>query len=167
MTEFIGQWMCNIAGTALICSAAMTLTPKGKVKSVLHLLCGLLLICAMLTPIIKGDGPELSVSLAKYRGEAHEITEGAMKNSNELSRTIIEGELKAYILDKARTMDSEPEEFSLEMRWSSEGFWYPFSASIYDASISPLGKSRLSNLIEAELGIPAERQYWNDNGSEG
>lgn len=163
MTEFVGDWMRSIAGAALICSAAMALTPKTKVKSALSLICGLLLICAMLSPLVRGSAPELSMSISQYRAEAAELTASAQKNSNELSRTIIEDELVAYILDKAREMGEEPKSIALQMRWSSEGFWYPESASIDGAGLSITARNRLENLIEAELGIPSEEQYWSEN----
>lgn len=165
MTEFIGDWMRSIASTALICSAALTLTPKGKVKSALQLICGLLLICAVISPIAKGDTPELSMSISEYRRQADELTAGAQKNSNELSRTIIEDELEAYILDKAKELGEGLQSVELEMRWSSEGYWYPESVTVRATGMGITERSRLENLIEVELGIPAQRQYWSDNES--
>lgn len=155
--------MRSIAGAALICSAAMALTPKTKVKSALRLICGLLLICAMLSPLVRNGAPELSMNISQYRAQAAALSAGAQENSNELSRTIIEDELEAYILDKAREMGETPGEIKLELRWSSEGFWYPQSAEINGAGLSVTGRNRLENLIEAELGISPERQYWSEN----
>ena len=161
MSEYFGGWMQSIAGSALICSAAITLTPNGKVKSVLKLVCGLLLITAMLTPIINSRAPAMSMSISQYRSRAQELTGQAQKNSNELSRTIIEDELEAYILDKARDSGEAPESVKPEMCWSSEGHWYPQSVTIVGEGMSAAAKKSLENLIEAELGVPAERQYWS------
>ena len=103
------------------------------------------------------------MNISEYRREAEELTQGAEKNSNQLSRTIIENELEAYILDKAKEMGEIPTSLALEMKWSSEGYWYPETASINAAGMSVTAKNRLKNLIEAELGIPAEKQYWSEN----
>ena len=67
-------------------------------------------------------------------------------------------------MDKARETGEELGSVQLQMRWSSEGCWYPESVTL-TGEMSMAGRSSLENAIEAELGIPAERQYWSENGS--
>jgi hypothetical protein len=160
MTEFAGSWVRAIAGAALICAVAFALTPKGKVKSVLKLVCGIVLICAIVNPVIKKNLPDMSMDMSKYRDEADEITNNAKDTKNSLSRTIIEDKLKAYILDKAKSYNAQLDSVSVSVKWGDEECWYPYEVSL-TANIGEKEKGLISNAIEAELGIPKERQYWS------
>ncbi|NCB74129.1 MAG: hypothetical protein EOM51_05220 [Clostridia bacterium] len=160
MTDFAGQWIRAIAGAALICAAATSLTPKGKVKNVLKFICGIVLICAMVNPIIKQEFPSISLEMSKYRSDADDIIASAEEKENKLSRTIIENELEAYILDKAQSLNIKLESVEVSVKWGDEGCWYPYELSL-TANISQRERMLISNFIEAELGVPNERQYWS------
>ncbi|MEA4895330.1 MAG: stage III sporulation protein AF [Oscillospiraceae bacterium] len=160
MTQFVGEWVRAIAGTALICAAATALTPKGKVKNVLKMLCGIVLIIAMISPILKQDFPSLSMDMSEYRKRADEIIGKSKEKENSLSRTIIEDELETYILDKAKSLNVELKSVEVSVKWGDEGSWYPYEAHL-KADIPDREKNLISNSIEAELGVPDERQYWS------
>ena len=162
MTEFAGSWVRAIAGAALICAVAFALTPKGKVKSILKLICGIVLICAIVNPVINKNLPDMSMDMSKYREQADEITNNAKDTKNSLSRTIIEDKLKAYILDKAKSYNAQLDSVSVSVKWGDDECWYPYEVSL-TASIGEKEKQLISNAIEADLGIPKERQYWSDN----
>ena len=78
------------------------------------------------------------------------------------SRTIIESDCCAYILDKAAALGASVRDASVSLKWSSEGFWYPAECGI-DGQYS----EELSRAIESELGIGREGQKWSGNGNEG
>ncbi len=162
MMEFAGDWVKAIAGAALICAAATALTPKGKVKNVLKFVCGIVLITAMINPIIKQDFPSMSLDMSKYRKDADEIIGSAEEKENNLSRSIIENELQAYILDKAVSLNTELSSVQVSAKWGDDGCWYPYEVYI-TANIPKREQSLISNSIEAELGVPNERQYWSSN----
>lgn len=162
MTGVLESWVRAIAGTALICAIAFALTPKGKVKSVLKLICGILIICAIVNPVMKKNLPNMSMDMSKYREKADEITNNASETKNSLSRTIIEDKLKAYILDKAKSYNAKLDSVSVSVKWGDEECWYPYEVSI-SANIGQKEKGLISNAIEADLGIPKVRQYWSEN----
>ena len=160
MTGFAGEWVRAIAGTALICAAAMALTPKGKVKNVLKLLCGIVLIIAMINPFLGKDLPSMSMDISEYRKEAEDIIGKTEEKKNSLSRTIIEDQLETYILDKAKSLDVELNSVEVLAKWGDEGCWYPYEVRI-KADIPLREQGLISNSIESELGVPKERQYWS------
>lgn len=162
MIDFAGSWVRAIAGAALICAAAGALTPKGRVKEVLKLVCGLVLIIAMLQPLIGADLSGLSLDISEYRRQAEEITGSAEITENGLSRAIIQDELNAYILDKAAGLQIPLQTVSVIMKWGEGDCWYPHEVNLTGA-VSPWEKERLTAEIEAELGIPRERQYWSEH----
>ncbi len=160
MTEFAGEWVRGIAGAALICAAATALTPKGKVKNVLKMLCGIVLIIAMLNPILKQDFLNVSMDISQYRNQADEIIGKSKEKENSLSRTIIEDELETYILDKAESLNAPLQSVEVSVKWGDEGCWYPYEVRL-EADIPEREKYLISNSIEAELGVPNDRQYWS------
>ena len=160
MTEFAGEWVRAIAGAALLCAAATALTPKGKVKSVVRFVCGIVIIIAIISPLIKNNFSFLSMDMSQYRTEADEIINNAKETESNLSRSIIEDKLEAYILDKAKSFNAEIQSVSVSVKWGDEGCWYPDEVHL-TANIPQREMILISNAIEAELGIPKERQYWS------
>lgn len=162
MTEFAGNWIKAIACAAIICAAASALTPKGKVKSVQKLICGIVLIMAIISPLLNKDMPELSLDMSKYREEADKIVQNSESKENRLSRTIIENELNAYILDKAKSLGVTLQSVKISMRWSDQECWYPYEVTL-SGKIAQREKDLVAGAIEAELGIPKLRQHWSED----
>lgn len=151
------QWVLGIAGAAVFCAIALELTPKGRVRSVQRLLCGVVLSLAMLKPLLSIDMQRYSISLAEYRRSGEEIASRAEKISDSLSRTLIQEKCSAYILDKAEQLGLDIAGAQVELHWSEEGVWYPT-----DAQIDGKYDERLSRIVESELGIDRDRQKWSE-----
>ena len=104
----------------------------------------------------------MSLDISNYRKQADEIIGSTEEKQNNLSRSIIEHELEAYILDKAQSSDTELTSVEVSAKWGDESCWYPYEVKLV-ANIPQMEKNLISNSIEAELGVPKERQYWSDN----
>lgn len=159
MTEWLKNWILSLTGTALICAAALRLTPEGRVKPIVRLLCGVCMAAALLSPILGTDLVEAyPLELARYRAQGAAIAGEGTAIRADLDRDIIERETEAYILDKARTMGVPLTKADVALRWSAEGVWLPESAELtgpYSAA--------LARVIEAELGIPLSAQNWREH----
>ncbi len=162
MTELLGGWVRTIAAVAIICSAALMLTPSGKAKSVLKIVCALVMVFSVISPLMNKKLPLLSMDIAQYKQNAQEVIAQAKEEETKLNRTIIEEQCAAYILNKAQSLGIEGINVSVSAKWGDEGCWYPYEISILGEVISA-DKNRLSNLIAGELGIPAQRQNWGSN----
>lgn len=154
-------WVRSIAGAALVCAAASVLTPKGKVKEITKLLCGVILLLVVIQPLTKTDSAQFSLDMAEYRDKAALIAGDAEKTSDALDRRFIERKLNAYILDKAKDLGLSNVTAAVTVRWG-EGCWYPYEARL-SGNATAREKELLENAIEYELGIPKERQYWDGN----
>ena len=99
------------------------------------------------------------VTVAEHGDAARAVAEGAGEEADRLNRTIIERECAAYILDKADALGISAADAAVTARWSEEGFWYPWESRV---SCPEGGRAALSEAIEAELGIPPERQSWEE-----
>ena len=93
-------------------------------------------------------------------GEQLEERGDAVRDS--MSRTVIEQECEAYIMDKAEAMGITVDTVKVRAFWNSEGVWVPESAEIRSAC-TERERKRLSDVIFADLGIPAEKQEWSGN----
>ena len=156
MTDYLKSWIISLTGTALICAAASALTPEGRVKRIVRMLCALGMAAALLAPLLRGA--ELSayrLNLARYRTGAETLTGEGEALRRTLDRGIIECETEAYILDKAKTLGVPLTGARVALRWSTEGVWLPESAEL----AGPFSET-LARTLEAELGIPRTAQTW-------
>ena len=159
MTELLRNWIVSLTGTALVCAAALRLTPEGRVKPVVRLLCGVCMAAALLSPLMGADLVETyPLELARYRARGAAIAGEGTAIRAGLDRDIIERETEAYILDKARSMGVPLTEVRVALRWSASGVWLPEGAELtgpYSAA--------LARILEAELGIPQTAQNWREH----
>ena len=162
MAEWIRQWILSMTGTALVCAAALRLTPEGSVKKVLRMLCAVAMAAALFFPLLRGEAlPDYGLELARYRAAAEALTGEAEALGQELDRDIIERRMAAYILDKANALGVPLAGARVALRWSTAGVWVPESAEL----TGPYSET-LSGLLASELGIPAQAQTWRtDEGT--
>ena len=154
------QWIIGIAAASLLSSIALAITPEGRVRQVTKFVCGLMCALAIASPVLKLDMDALAAGLAAYRERASQTVQQSEEETKMLNRTYIEGEYAAYILGKAAEADIQADGVLVTARWDEDSLlWYPWQVTV-DASYD----SGLAGLIEAELGIPRERQDWRDAG---
>ena len=160
--EILRTWIMGLTGAALLCAVCTELTPPGSVKTVQRAVCGVVMSLALISPLLRLDFDGYALHLAGYRKQAEEIAAQGKEISDSLSRTYIQAQCQAYILDKARLSGVPVTSASVELRWSGEGVWYPVAAEIegtYDRA--------LAEKIEEELGIAQENQQWTDKRDDG
>jgi len=159
MTEQIRHWITGVAVTSMISGIALALTPTGKVKKVVELVTGTAVILALIAPVTEFDFSGYSMGLAEYRNNLAAFESGIEEVNNRLSRTIIEEECGAYILDKAQVFGLDISSVRVTVKWGDEGWWYPHEVYIKTKQQTVLPE--LARVIEADLGIPEVRQYWS------
>ena len=154
------QWIIGIAAASLLSSIALTLTPAGRVRQVTKFACGLMCALALAAPVVRLDMDALAAGLAAYEQQARQTTEQSEEETRMLNRTYIEEQYAAYILGKAAEADISVDGVTVSARWDENDLlWYPWQATV-EAEYS----EKLSGLMEAELGIPRERQNWRGDG---
>lgn len=155
MTEILSGWVRAIAGAAVFCAMAAALCPRGRARGVLALASGCVMLLALVSPIARLDLTDFARASARWRESAAAVADGAGEAAGAMERRVIEAECAAYISSRADVLGLEPDGISVEARWSEEGYWYPWSCRIAAAE-----NAALSDAVEAELGIPLERQSW-------
>ena len=154
------DWIMSLCGVAVVSAIALGLTPKGRVRNVTKLVCGLVTVIVLIKPVLGFDFSAYSMNLAEY-GAAAETGANNLQDTNErLLRAIIEEECAAYILDKAQVLSLDATSVTVTAKWGDENAWYPYEAWLTVRG-GEADRERLRNAIEADLGIPGERQHWD------
>ena len=154
------QWIISIAAASVLSSIAIAITPEGRVRQVTKFVCGVMCALAVASPVAALDMDALAASLAVYGQRAAETVEQSEEETKMLNRTYIEEQYAAYILGKAAEADVDAGGVLVSAQWDEKDrLWYPWQVTVDGAF-----HKGLSDLIEAELGIPRQRQDWRDDG---
>ena len=151
-------WLLTVIAASLLCALADALMPPGAVKRVGRLVCGLVLLAAILAPAVRLDVAEGERWLAECFASMEPRRENLEETVNNQMKIIIEGEYAAYIVDKAA-------EFGLtcsarvECRASEEGLYLPVWAEVSGA-LTESGRARLVQVIREDLGVPESEQSY-------
>ncbi len=153
------EWILGVFSASLLSAVALALCPRGRVRTVLRMVCGLVCAMAIASPLMRLDTERIAAEMARCRQQAESISMEGEEERIMLERTYIEEECAAYIGAKAAEKGVEISGASVLARWDEDGLvWYPWSVTVagaYDPA--------LSNLIERDLGVPAERQAWESD----
>ena len=154
----------GICTASVFFGIALTLLPEGREKRVASL-CITAALALMLLGLCRPiDWESYAASLSEMRRAADAISAGAEDERRELNRLVIERECGEYIMDKAADLSLSVRSVRVSVRWSREEVWVPERVTIV-LSEDSTGRERLSSLIEAQLGIPAQMQEWSVEGN--
>ena len=160
--SFFRSWILGLTGASILAALARELTPEGPVKKVTGFVCGVMLAGVMLSPVLRVDRELLASALTEYRLTAAELTQDVEARENALMRTYIQDRCRAYILDEAQRLGITDLRCSVRVKWRDES-WVPFEVTLHTAAPRE-ARQRLGDYLDGELGIPPERQRWNEGG---
>ena len=147
-------WLLALVAASLICALADALMPKGAVKRVGRLVCGLVLASASLSPLagldVESGQSWLERHLASVEFQRAELEEEV----NSQMKVIIEQEYAAYIVDKAAQLGAACSART-ECRRDG-GLYLPQRVEVTGAVPPPL-QSELVQIIVRDLGVPEEQ----------
>lgn len=159
MIEGVRAWLMAVISAAVLCSAVEALMPNGGVKQVGKLVCGLVLLCVVLSPVAEPDLEGGRRWLEEYAGSVERGKKALEDQVDQGMKVIIEEEYAAYIVDKATRLG-----FPCAVRVTcreEEGIFLPDRVRVSGA-LTPEGREELSRSIRQELGVPPERQSFED-----
>jgi hypothetical protein len=160
MAEAMRSWILGLAGAAVIASVAAAASPEGRVKRVVSLACGLMMILALLGPAARFDYESFRQGLAALR--AGELSQPLDEVNEKLTGLIIEEKYAAYILDKGAALGMDDLAVTVTADWSENGYFYPARATLRTTADETL-RDKLAYAIESGLGLPPEELIWRAN----
>ncbi len=165
MSSLLSGWLIRLTGAALIASAAVTLAPDGPAKKALRLVCGVMMMIALMSGAADFDYSAYAARFSEYRQQAQTLIDGTENSGTQLVRSVIEAELESYILDKAEACGVSDAEVAVSARWSSDGYWYPDTVTIA-GQFDEQTRREISRYITAELGVQEIDQRWECSADE-
>lgn len=155
MIAAVRTWLTAVAAVTLLLSVVQQLVPPGSLREAASFAGGLILLTVLLQPLAALRGADLDLSFQDCRQAVEQQqTELEDRRQAELA-ALIESATAAYISDKADSMG-----LALEARVTAEaadGVPVPVRVTLTGEK-----SGELSRWLETELGIPAERQVWNE-----
>lgn len=165
MAEALRGWIIGLVGAAMVTAVAMTVTPEGKVKKIVSLVCGLMTVVALLKPLVGFDYTNFSKYLTQYKNDADAFSSEIESENENLKRQIIEDKCQAYILDKGKTLGITDLAVTVTATRGEDGNWYPTSAAL-TTNADTEARGKLEESIEEDLGLPPEELSWSMRNEE-
>lgn len=154
------DWLLGVTAVALAVSLAQALTPEGTVKKVGRLVGGLVLLLAAVRPLMGWEGAPLGgLSLSPDPAAVEE----AAQSGTQVMKTLIAQKAGAYIVDKGQSLGFSCSA-EVTVAEDSAGWPIPWEATV-SGEWTQAQKKALSQAVEDELGIPAQRQSFREEGT--
>ncbi|MBR5701153.1 MAG: hypothetical protein IKX47_01705 [Oscillospiraceae bacterium] len=165
MTEGLESWVRGVAAAGLFTGAVLALAPGGRSGKVLRLVCAMLLLAVLLSPLGRLDFDVYAEELSRQRLLGQDLSVKGEAESLRLLGSVIQQRIEAYILDQAAALGIRAARAKVTLA-AGEEVPYPWSAEVWLEG-EPPGKETLGEILEGELGIPPRRQIWHvDNRDE-
>lgn len=159
--ESVQKYLLQLVTVCFLCAVVQALIPKGAVKRVVCVGCGLLLVLTALRPVAHLDLEDLARSISRWNIQASETESGIRVDNQQLISAIIKENCETYIWDKAAVLGFEPKTVEVEIK-EDGGYPYPCKVSITGAYTAGQ-KQQLADWIQRELAIKTENQEWTWN----
>lgn len=153
------DWLLGIIAAALAVSLAQALTPEGTVKKIGRLVGGSVLLLAAARPLV---GLE-TLRSTPLTVPVPTVAAAGEQSGEEVMKTLIAQKAGAYIVDKGRALglDCKAE---VGVAQDISGWPVPWEAEI-SGRWTAGQKKALSRAVEEDLGIPAQRQSFREEGT--
>lgn len=149
--------------TAALALGLISVIPlKRGVRRVVNTACGALLLLVLLDPALKLRRIDPEEYLKRFQPDESMIGE-AMRESREQTQKLITGQTAAYILDKAAALGAQVQA-EVTLAALSEHYQYPYAVRL-TGRWTEAQRWALSEYISQTLGIPPERQTWEEAAS--
>ena len=153
------NYLFSVIAAAILVSLFSALPQKKGISKVLRLCCALFLFAALLKPLMNLELDDPKQWLSKYQPDEEMISRAVADREKETA-VLITRQTEEYILDKAEELGFSPS-VEISLAALSEHYQYPYSVTLH-GQWTQGQKEALSQYIAQTLGIPEERQIWND-----
>ena len=161
MMGLVRQWLLGVTAAALVLALAETLAPEGGAKKVCRLAGGLALLLAAVGPVLGVlDGSALAQAVESWKSRSQSYELALEEQRDQLYLAIIEEETAAYVMDKARELGFECAA-EVTYGYDEDGVPCPWEVTARGAWTEGQ-RSQLERLLEEELGVPVQRQSYEE-----
>ena len=158
MMGAVRSWLLAVIAASLLCAVAGALMPPGGVERVGRLVCGLVMLGAVLSPAATLDAAEGQRWLEGWLDSIQHREEELEGTVNQQMKSIIERECAAYIVDKAAQLGLTCRA-RVECQPSEDGLYLPVRTEVAGPMTAEV-QGRLIRTIAEDLGVPPEAQIY-------
>lgn len=148
------EYVMSIVAASLLSGILIRLTRRSGSGEIIRMLCGVFMTIILIRPIAGKKQIAWDAIMPGIGLQAERISAEGTASADKIKRQFIKQRVETYILNRAEAMQAD-----IEAAVSLGEDDIPVSVSI-SGSISPLNRSRLTQMIALELGIPKEQQEW-------
>lgn len=152
-----------LCAISVLCGVLFRLTPEGATRKAMSFVCSIVILACVVDGIRGLKLDVYAVQLSVNREREQEFLIRAEETRDALDRLVIEREYASYIMDTARMLGIPLQSAEVLAEWSVEGVWAPYSVQLF-GSPETGDRQLLMERIQADLGIPMERQEWIEDG---
>lgn len=156
--SMIQEWLLRMVAISMVCGVADSIMPKGSIKQVGKLVCGLVMLWVLLSPIAEQGLDAGTDWLLHYQTQLDQTAQDLEQQMEEKRKVLIEENCAAYIVDKAAELGMSCTA-RVMCQMGEEGLYLPQKAEI-TGNCSDVVQSRLTQILEEDLGIPADQQSY-------
>ena len=161
MMGFVRAWLLGVTAAALVLALAEALAPEGSVKKVCRMAGGMALLLAAAGPVLGVlDGSALTQTVEDWRGRSQRREQELEEQNEQFYLAIIEEETAAYVMDKTKKFGFECA-VEVTCGYDENGVPCPWEVTAR-GEWTPERRDRLARLLEEELGVPAQRQRYEE-----
>ncbi len=158
--NILKDWIIGVTYVSLIAGILIAVTPKGRIKHIVRIAGGMLLMIAFIKPLMTMRFGSFSSVFRAFKNDAQVYKEQFDSKNKTALHELIEKKTAAYILDKAGELGIAQCKISIALQTDNNDSIYPSEIWI-SAEASNNQRSALSEIIESEIGIDRESQHWS------
>lgn len=150
----IKEWLLAVLAASFLTAAAQAIMPKGAVKKVGQLACGLVLFLAIVSPVLSARYMELTELLESYEQELAALETETVEASKNLTASFIDQETEAYIQGKTEELGVT---CGVEVTWDWSGETPVPSGAVITGTLTEDERQKLVSALSQDLAIPKEQ----------
>lgn len=161
MSGVLGDWVRALTAGAFLSAVILALTPEGKSRGTVKFVLGVLMTLLLLRPLVNWKPENAALRFSELRRSAAGFSEYGENVGAELAEAFIRKETEEYIWSAAERLGITELGVRLKLRQTETGP-IPWETALR-GSWTEAQRTELAFLLEGELGIPQERQFWSRN----
>ena len=147
-------YVLGIVAASMLCGVLIRLTRNSGSAEIIRMLCGIFLTIVLIQPLAGKKTRLWEATLPDVGEEAEAIIAEGRASTEDIRKEFIKERLEAYILSRAEAIGAD---IQAEITLGKD--CVPTRIRVM-GSISPIYRSKLTQIITSELGIPREQQEW-------
>ena len=148
-------YFLSVICCAILCGIVTSfLEKKGASGKLLKLISGIVLTFTVLAPIAEVKLEDMTFFITDIQEDGEAVASIGQAHSLDAMAAIIKRETEAYILDKARELQTD-----LDICISLNADLKPSTVTL-EGKITELNRQKIEHMIARDLGIPKEDQIW-------